>query len=90
LRSSQDGSFDYELRSPSASYFLKQAAGLDKGSSRPGHDLVASVSIKDIYEIAKIKQADPNQEYVPLERIADSVMGTARSMGIEVQKGDGT
>lgn len=86
----QDGSFDYELRSPSVSWFLKQAAGLEKGSGRAGHEAVAAVSAKDIYEIARIKQGDPNQAYIPLDRIADSIMGTARSMGIEVKTGDGT
>ncbi|GAQ81857.1 Mitochondrial ribosomal protein L11 precursor [Klebsormidium nitens] len=90
LTAYKDGSFDYELRSPSVSWFLKQAAGLEKGSGRAGHEAVAAVSAKDIYEIACIKQGDPNQAYIPLDRIADSIMGTARSMGIDVQTGDGT
>jgi large subunit ribosomal protein L11 len=81
-----DNTFDFSIKSPSVSYFLKKAAGLQSGSSRPGHEAAGVVTLKHIYEIAKIKQTDPDCQYLELEAISKSIMGTARSMGIGVKR----
>eukprot|EP00250_Pteridium_aquilinum_P034547 c7738_g1_i1 orf=128-577(+) len=80
----KDNSFEFTVKSPTVSYFLKKAAGLQLASRKPGHQLVGQVTMKHVYEIAKIKQTDPLSQYLSLEAICKSVMGTARSMGIEV------
>ena len=49
-----DKSFDYSLRTPPASYFLKKAAEIEKGSAKPGHESAGTVSLRHIYEIAKV------------------------------------
>ena len=54
-----DRTFTYTQKLPATSYFLKLAAGVEKGASSPGHETVASVSAKQVYEIAKIKQVRP-------------------------------
>lgn len=82
----KDNSFVFTVKSPSVSYFLKKAAGLQLASRKPGHQIVGQVTVKHVYEIAKIKQTDPLCQYLSLEAICKSIMGTARSMGIEVVK----
>jgi len=67
--------------------FLKRCAGVEKGSARPGHAMIGRVSMKQIYEIAKVKQEDAHLAHMPLDALCKSVMGTARSMGFEVVDG---
>ncbi|KAK1378868.1 54S ribosomal protein L19, mitochondrial [Heracleum sosnowskyi] len=83
----KDRCFEFQLKSPSVTWFIKQAAGVDFGSSRPGHVVASTITIKHVYEIAKVKQSDGSFcEYMPLESICKSIMGTAKSMGIQVEK----
>ena len=63
---------------------LLQAAGLDKGATRPGHDTVGRVSVKQIYEIAKVKQQDAHMAHLSLQSICRALVGSCRSMGLEV------
>ncbi|EFJ14505.1 hypothetical protein SELMODRAFT_148754 [Selaginella moellendorffii] len=81
----KDSTFDFVLKSPKTSYFLKKAAGLEIGAHKPGHESVGTVTYKHIYEIAKIKKTDANCKDKPLEGICRSIMGTARSMGVAVK-----
>lgn len=53
-------------------------------TSPPGHQTVGKLSLKHIYEIAKIKAQDPAFEGVPLESVCKTVIGSARSLGIEI------
>jgi hypothetical protein len=71
---------------PSVSWFLKKAAGIETASSRPGHSNVSSATLRHVYEIAKLKQADPFCKHMPLEALCKSIIGTANSMGIEIVK----
>jgi large subunit ribosomal protein L11 len=64
---------------------LKKVAGLAKGSGAPNKDKVGKVSRSQVEEIAKTKLPDLNCEN--LDAAVKTVMGTARSMGIEVQEG---
>ncbi|KAK4493377.1 hypothetical protein RD792_017727 [Penstemon davidsonii] len=81
-----DNTFEFTIKSPSVSWYLKKAAGVESGSSRPGHVTASTVTVKHVYEIAKIKQGDPYCQYMSLESISKSIIGTANSMGIKVQK----
>lgn len=79
-----DRTFTFITKTPPASYFLKKAAGIEKGTARPGHDILATISLKHVYEIAKIKSTDEHMKILPLESIARMIVGSARSLGIRV------
>jgi len=79
-----DRTFTFITKSPPASYFIKQAAGIEKGTGKPGHDIIGSISLKHIYEIAKIKAADEHMKTLPLESVARMLVGSARSLGVQV------
>ncbi|KAG5513879.1 hypothetical protein PMAC_000501 [Pneumocystis sp. 'macacae'] len=67
-----DRSFTFEIKSPPTSWLLFKAAKVDNGSSTPGKTIVGTVSLKHIYEIAKIKHKDENIQGIPLESICKS------------------
>jgi len=78
----QDRSFTFELKTPPASFLLKQAAKIQKGSATPNKDKVGKVTRAQVAEIAKIKLPDLNCD--SLEAAIRTIEGTARNMGIEV------
>ena len=78
-----DRSFDFILKSPPAAVLLKQAAGLEKGSGTPNTEKVGKVTKSQVLEIAARKMADLNAN--DEEAAAQIIMGTARSMGIEIE-----
>lgn len=82
----KDNTFEFTVKSPSVTWYLKKAAGIESGSGRPGHVVATTLSLKHIYEIAKVKQSDPYCQYMSLESICKSIIGTANSMGIKVVK----
>lgn len=65
-------------------YFLKQAAGIQRAAMSPGREISGKVTLKHVYEIAKIKSADPPLEVKTMEQLCLMVVGIARSCGIEV------
>tara|TARA_B100001248_G_C27399644_1_gene469059 strand:- start:12642 stop:13067 length:426 start_codon:yes stop_codon:yes gene_type:complete len=79
----QDRSFSFILKTPPASVMLKKAAKIKSGSSNPSKEKVASVSRADVEEIAKTKLPDLN--CLSLEAAVNQVIGTAKSMGLEVK-----
>ena len=80
-----DKSFSFETKSPPASYFLKRAARLDKGSMEPGReDAVGTVTMAQLREIAEQKMQDLNANDV--EAACKILAGSARSMGLAVQE----
>lgn len=79
-----DRTFTFVTKSPPASYFIKQAAGIEKGTGKPGHELTGTISLKHVYEIAKIKASDDHMKTLPLESIARMLVGSARSLGVQV------
>ncbi|KAJ7638663.1 mitochondrial 54S ribosomal protein YmL19 [Roridomyces roridus] len=79
-----DRTFTFVTKSPPATYFLKKAAGIEKGSGKPGHELTGTISLKHVYEIAKIKASDEHTKHIPLESVARMVCGSARSLGLQV------
>jgi large subunit ribosomal protein L11 len=78
----QDRSYTFITKTPPASILLKKAAGLAKGSGTPNKDKVGKVTMAQVEEIARTKLPDLNTE--DLKAAVNSVLGTARSMGIEV------
>jgi large subunit ribosomal protein L11 len=87
----QDKSFSMELKTPPASFFLKKAAGLKpvgkrnrpKGSTKPGKEVAGSVTLAQVREIATAKMKDLNA--VSVEAAMQTILGSAKSMGIEVK-----
>ena len=78
----RDRSFDFITKSPPAAVLLKRAAGIAKGSGVPNQEKVAQVSRAQVREIVEEKKKDLNAaNNEAAERI---IVGTARSMGIEV------
>ena len=79
-----DRSFDFVMKSPPAAVLLKQAAQIAKGSGNPKKNKVGKVTMAQLKEIAKTKFADLNAP--DLDQAAKVIAGTARSMGLEVEK----
>ncbi|HUC62354.1 MAG TPA: 50S ribosomal protein L11 [Alphaproteobacteria bacterium] len=77
-----DRSFTFQIKSPPASFFLRKAAGLEKGSSTAGRGTVGKVTMGQIREIAEKKMQDLNAN--DLDAASRMLVGTARSMGLEV------
>jgi large subunit ribosomal protein L11 len=77
-----DRSFSFITKTPPASYFLKKAANLEKGSQTPGKGLIGKVTMAQVREIAQKKMKDLNAK--DLEGAARMIAGSARSMGLEV------
>ena len=77
-----DRSYTFITKTPPASILLKKAAGLAKGSGAPNKDKVGKVSMSQVEEIARTKLPDLNTD--DLQSAIRTVLGTARSMGIEV------
>jgi large subunit ribosomal protein L11 len=78
----EDRSFSFVLKTPPASELLKKACGIEKGSSSPNKNKVASVTRAKIREIAQTKMPDLNA--TTLEAAESMVIGTAKNMGITV------
>lgn len=78
-----DRSYSFITKTPPASFLLKQAAGLKKGSGEPNRDKVGKVTLAQVDEIAQTKMPDLNADTVEAAR--EIIKGTARSMGIEIE-----
>lgn len=78
----KDRSFTFVTKTPPASYLLKKAAGIAKGSGAPNKEKVGKVTRKQIEEIAKIKLPDMNTD--DLEAVIRCIEGTAKNMGLEI------
>jgi len=78
----EDRSFTFVTKTPPTPFLLRQAAGLEKGSSNPRTDKVGRVTAAQVRQIAETKMPDLNA--IDLEGALAQVRGTARSMGIEV------
>ncbi len=78
----EDRSFTFVTKTPPAAILIKQAIGLDKGSSEPHRDKVGRISQAQVREIAERKLADLNAS--DLDAASNIIAGTARSMGVDV------
>jgi len=77
-----DRSYTFITKTPPVAVLLKRAAGIAKGSGEPNKAKVGKVTMKQVEEIAKLKLPDLNCEGLPAA--VQTVLGTARSMGVEV------
>ena len=80
----EDRSFTFITKSPVTSHLIKKVLKLEKGSAVPNKDKVGKISRQDLENIARIKMADLNTK--DLKQAMKVVEGTARSMGVEVEK----
>ncbi|MEK7083224.1 MAG: 50S ribosomal protein L11 [Patescibacteria group bacterium] len=80
----EDRTFEFELKTPPASDLLRRFASVEKGSGTPNKQKVGKVTKEDIRKIAERKMEDLNADTI--EAAEKIIMGTARSMGIEVGK----
>jgi large subunit ribosomal protein L11 len=80
-----DRSYSFITKTPPASVLLKRAVGIAKGSGEPNRNKVGKVTVKQVEEIARTKMPDLNAG--DIEAAKQIIMGTARSMGIEVEQG---
>jgi len=77
-----DRTYTFITKTPPASFLLRRACGLDKGSGEPNRVKVGTVTMSQVEEIAKTKMPDLNAESV--DAAVQIILGTARSMGIEI------
>jgi large subunit ribosomal protein L11 len=78
-----DRSFTFDTKTPPASFLLKKAAGLKKGSSRPNTDKVGTVTRAQIEEIVEMKRADLTA--ADMDAAVRTISGSARAMGLNVE-----
>ena len=79
----KDKKFDFVIKTPPASYFIKEAAKLKGGSKEPGRVIVGSITTKQAEKIAQEKMKDLNA--FDLKEATKIICGSAKSMGIEVK-----
>ena len=79
----EDRSFTFIIKTPPASYLIRVAAGIEKGSGTPNTNKVGKITRKQLEEIAKIKM--PDLTAASVEAAMRSIAGSARSMGVEVE-----
>ena len=87
LSAFNDRTFKFDVRSPPTSYLILKAAGMEKGPAQPSPERASGyITPEAVYEIARLKQKDEMRWHLPLEGVARSVIGTARSMGVQVRE----
>ena len=80
----QDKSFTFILKTPPAAVLIKKAVGIEKGSAESHKAKVGKISRSKLEDIAKLKM--PDLSAVDLPGAVKIIAGTARSMGVEVEK----
>jgi len=78
----EDRSFEFIIKKPPVSDMIKKMTGATKGAVTPGREKIAKLTMAQVEEIAKNKIEDLNTK--DLEAAKRSVMGTAKSMGVEI------
>jgi large subunit ribosomal protein L11 len=78
----EDRTYDFVIKTPPASFLIKKAAGLEKGSSTPLKETVGRITKEQLKEIAQLKMRDLNTNN--LEAAMKIIEGTAKSMGVEI------
>ncbi|EFN64714.1 39S ribosomal protein L11, mitochondrial [Camponotus floridanus] len=78
-----DRTYDLVIHKPPVTYYLKQAAGIRKGRMKKG-EVAGKITLKHLYEIAKIKSEDRPLALLTLEQICNMIVGIARTCGIQI------
>ena len=79
----EDRSFSFITKTPPAAVLIKEALGIEKGSSEPNRDKVGRLTQTQVRQIAETKLEDLNAHDV--DQAMKVIAGTARSMGVEVE-----
>ncbi|KAK7138137.1 hypothetical protein R3I94_013690 [Phoxinus phoxinus] len=81
-----DRTYDLKIGQPTVSYFLKQAAGIEKGAGKTGHEIAGMVTVRAVYEIAQVKSQDDvfKLQDISMQNVVKSIIGSARSLGIKI------
>ncbi|KAL1262179.1 hypothetical protein QQF64_007444, partial [Cirrhinus molitorella] len=81
-----DRTYDLKIGQPTVSYFLKQAAGIEKGAGKTGHEIAGMVTVRAVFEIAQVKSQDDSFKLrdTSMQNVVKSIIGSARSLGIKV------
>lgn len=79
-----DKTFSFEMKTPPVTYFIKKAVNITSGAQAPGRGTVATITMTQIREIAEKKMVDLNAN--DIEAASRMIVGSARSMGIEVSE----
>jgi large subunit ribosomal protein L11 len=80
----EDRSFEFITKTPPAAVLIKEAAGIEKGSGEPNREKVGQITMDQVRRIAERKMPDLNAN--DIDAATKIVMGTARSMGVEVEE----
>jgi large subunit ribosomal protein L11 len=80
----EDRTFTFVLKTPPTTVLIREAAGVEKGSTLPGREGAGTITLTQLEQIAKVKMPDLNAN--DLESAKLQVEGTARSMGITVAR----
>lgn len=81
----EDRSFEFVIKTPPASYYIKKLAKLQKGSSNPSKETIGQIKVSQLKEIAEAKMKDLSAN--DLDQAVKIIAGSARSMGVEVVEG---
>ena len=79
----KDKSFDFIIKTPPTSALIKKSAKLAKASGTPSKEVIGTLTVAQVEEIAKMKMDDLNT--IDMSQAIATIVGTARSMGIEVK-----
>lgn len=79
-----DKTFELEIHQPPATFFIKQAAGIARGAMNPPNEVAGRITLRHLYEIAKIKLQDPPNALLSLEQMTQMLASVARTCGVEV------
>lgn len=84
-----DRSFHFEIRTPNTSWLLLKAANIPekkgKLKGKSGNEIVGTISLKHVYEIAKIKQSELRLSGLSLEGLCRSVVAQAKTVGVAIK-----
>lgn len=81
----EDRSFDFIMKQPPNSYFIKEALKIKSGSNNPGTEVAGVLKKSQVKKIAEDKMVDLNA--VDIEGAMRIIEGSARSMGVEIAEG---
>ncbi|XP_033647975.1 39S ribosomal protein L11, mitochondrial-like [Asterias rubens] len=79
-----DRTYDIEMRTPPSAYLLLQAAGMNRGVHEAGKQVFGKITLKHVYEIAKIKHQDSPLQDLSLQDVCKQIIGTCRSVGVQI------
>ncbi|XP_008553587.1 39S ribosomal protein L11, mitochondrial [Microplitis demolitor] len=79
-----DRTYDLVMHLPPTGYYLMQAAGIQRGAMNSANEIAGKITLKHLYEIAKIKSQDPPLSLLTLPQITQMFVNIARTIGIKI------